>query len=233
MTALGSFEETRDIPIIIITGLGSTEDETKGLSFNAADYISKPFHTEIIKLRVRNQIKIVNQMREIRRLSTIDQLTHIPNRRGFDFQLAREWGRSIREKLPISILMLDVDKFKVYNDAFGHQQGDVVLQEVAKTITNSFGRTTDYGARWGGEEFVVLLPNTALEGAKEVAERIRTRIEDLSIPLANGDATGVTISIGVNSMVPEQGDELSEFIEIADKALYTAKKTGRNRVCHN
>ena len=229
---LSSFEETREIPVIIISGLSSVEDEKKGLALNAVDYISKPFDAEIVKLRIRNQIKIVNQMREIVRLSTTDQLTGIPNRRGFDNQIEREWARMIREKFPMSVLMLDVDKFKNYNDTYGHQHGDIVLQMVAKTMTQTYLRTTDYGARWGGEEFITILPNTNTEGAMDVAERIRTNIENLSIPLPDGESTRVTVSIGVNTHMPNSGDSIEEFIECSDNALYSAKQSGRNRVVH-
>jgi len=232
LAELNSFEETRDIPVIIVSGLSSAEDEKKGLASNAVDYISKPFDAEIVKLRIRNQIKIVNQMREIVRLSTTDQLTGVPNRRGFDNQMEREWARMIREKFPMSVLMLDVDKFKNYNDTYGHQQGDVVLQMVAKTMTQSYLRSTDYGARWGGEEFITILPNTNMEGAIDVAERVRTNIENLSIPLPNGETTRVTVSIGVNTVTPTTGDPIDEFIECSDNALYSAKQTGRNRVVH-
>ena len=232
LSELNSFEETREIPVIIISGLGSVEDEKKGLASNAVDYISKPFDAEIVKLRIRNQIKIINQMREIVRLSTTDQLTGVPNRRGFDNQIGREWARMIREKFPFSVLLLDVDKFKNYNDTYGHQQGDVVLQIVAKTMTQSYHRSTDYGARWGGEEFITILPNTNMEGAIDVAERIRANIENLSIPLPDGESTRVTVSIGVNTIIPTMRDSIDDFIECSDNALYSAKQTGRNKVVH-
>jgi len=231
LTALKKSEETRDIPVIFISGLSSIEDEEKGLAYDVVDYISKPFCAGIVKLRIRNQIKIVNQIRTIDLLSMTDQLTNIFNRRGFDNQLFKEWRRMIREKSSIGVLMLDVDKFKIYNDTYGHQQGDVVLKEVAKILTQSAWRPSDFAARWGGEEFIVLLPNTDLNGALDVAERIRRNIENTGIPCANGSITNVTISIGVNALTPAQNDSVLDFIAQADKALYTAKETGRNKVC--
>jgi len=233
LSALKDINETRDIPVIFITGLNSHEDEKKGLALEAVDYISKPFDKDIVRLRVRNHVRIVNQIRTINQLSLVDHLTNILNRRGFENQLSREWGRAIREKMPISVMLLDVDKFKTYNDTYGHQQGDTALFEVAASITRSFGRSTDYAARWGGEEFIVLLPSTELAGAFDVAERIRTSIESLVIPLSTGEETRITISIGVNTIIPTRGDNVDEFINLADKSLYTAKKTGRNRVCHH
>jgi diguanylate cyclase (GGDEF)-like protein len=231
ISVLKKTEETLGIPVIFVTGLGDEEYEEKGLGLGAADYISKPFSSAIVKLRVLNQIKIVNQIRTINSISITDQLTGIPNRRGFDRQINREWGRTIREGLPISILLIDVDKFKIYNDTYGHQQGDVALQTVAATIKSSLMRPADTAARWGGEEFAALLPNTDLAGALEVAGNIRENIERTAVPLVCGEATRVTASIGVNSLVPTLDSSLEDFIGQADKALYTAKETGRNRVC--
>ena len=232
ISALKSYEETRDIPVIFITGLSSSEDERIGLASHAADYINKPFNAEIVKFRVKNQINIVNQMRTINRLSVTDQLTDIPNRRGFDNRIKLEWGRSVREKLPISVLLLDVDKFKTYNDTYGHQQGDAVLVKIASSIKNSLFRPADFAARWGGEEFIVLLPNTGLNGALSVAENIRANVEREPVPLANGDVTNVTVSVGVSELTPGQNDSADVFIKAADAALYSAKESGRNRVCH-
>jgi diguanylate cyclase (GGDEF)-like protein len=223
-------EKTRDIPVVFITGLGSIEDEEKGLSHNAVDYISKPFSAVIVKLRIRNQIQIINQFRTINHLSMFDQLTNIPNRRSFDGRLRVEWNRAIREHMPISLLMIDVDKFKNYNDTYGHQQGDVVLQVVAKIFSQSAKRSGDIAARWGGEEFVVLLPNTLTPGALDIAEKIRMDIEAAVIPCTDGSTTKVTISIGVDTQTPAHGNSIDAFISNADKALYEAKAQGRNRV---
>ena len=231
LTTLKNSAETRKIPVIFITGLDSSEDEEKGLVLKAADYIGKPFRPAIVKLRVGNQIQIVNQMRTIERLSMIDQLTNIPNRRSFDNRLNMEWNRAIREKAPISLLMTDVDKFKVYNDTYGHQQGDTVLQTVAAVYSRTLKRSGDFAARWGGEEFVVLLPNSDKNGALMVAEQIRANVESEIIPIPDGGNTKVTISIGVNTLMPTSDSSLEGFVSGADTALYTAKETGRNRVC--
>ncbi|MDR0472542.1 MAG: diguanylate cyclase [Treponema sp.] len=225
--------KTQKIPIVFITGLGSSEDEEKGLSLEAADYISKPFSAMIVKLRVRNQIQMVNQLRTIERLSKIDQLTNIPNRRSFDERLHAEWNRSVREQQSISILILDVDKFKDFNDTYGHQNGDIALQTVAKILSRLSKRSSDFAARWGGEEFVILLPNTPLDAALDIAEKIRAAIENEEIPCvsnAGNTITKITASIGVNTQVPAQADSIDAFISSADKALYAAKEAGRNRV---
>jgi len=224
-------EETFRIPVIFITGLQAGEYEDKGVGFGAADYISKPFRPSIVKLRVYNQIQIVNYLNTINRISITDQLTGILNKRGFDNEINREWGRTIREGSPISILIIDVDEFKVYNDKYGHQQGDVALRKVATAINSSLMRSTDIAARRGGGKFVVLFPSTDVTGALEVAEKIRKCIELTEIPLSSGDATWVTASIGVNSLIPMSESILVDFIEQAEKVLYTAKKAGGNGVC--
>jgi len=228
---LKSNEKTRDIPVIFITGLDNAEDEKKGLSLGAADYISKPFNPAVVELRVLNQIKIVNQISLINKLSITDQLTGIPNRRSFDNQMEREWLRSAREKVPLSMMMIDVDSFKNYNDSFGHQQGDVALQTVATTMIKTLKRPADFVARWGGEEFAILLPNTATAGAVKIAEQIRKNVEQTPIPLLSGDITNATVSIGLHTMIPAKDSLQCELILHVDKALYAAKATGRNKVC--
>jgi diguanylate cyclase (GGDEF)-like protein len=175
---------------------------------------------------------MVNQLRTIARLSMIDQLTDIPNRRSFDNRLRAEWSRAIREKVPISILMMDVDKFKHYNDVYGHQQGDMALQAAAKIFTQSLKRSSDFAARWGGEEFAVLLPNTDAAGAGDIAEQIRINMEKAVILCTDGSSTKLTVSIGVNTQEPVQNNSADLFISRADGALYLAKEGGRNMVCH-
>jgi diguanylate cyclase (GGDEF)-like protein len=175
--------------------------------------------------------ELLRAARERERLIRIDQLTEIPNRRSFDERLPLEWGRASRTKTPISLLILDLDFFKDYNDNYGHLQGDKALQVVAQVFTQELKRSGDLVSRWGGEEFAVLLANTDFNGAQDVAERIRRRVEELKILLVDGSVSRVTISIGINSLVPTSNDVLEDFIRHADMALYTAKREGRNRVC--
>ncbi|MDR1754952.1 MAG: diguanylate cyclase [Eubacterium sp.] len=231
LTTLKEINETKHIPIIFITGLSSPEDEQKGLSYDAADYISKPFNSEIVKLRVRHQIRIVNQLRTIERLTLTDQLTDLPNRRSFDSRISLEWDRAIREKTPISVLIMDLDKFKQYNDAYGHQQGDLLLQSMAGVFKTVFKRSTDFVARWGGEEFLALLAGIGSEEAMQIAEQIRERVEAMQIPCpSTGKLTEITISIGVNTETPLPNSSIVDFIRRADESLYIAKQTGRNKV---
>jgi diguanylate cyclase (GGDEF)-like protein len=162
------------------------------------------------------------QRKMLERISLTDQLTKIPNRRNFDSRIETDWRIAIREGISISILMMDIDRFKTYNDTYGHQKGDVLLQAVAKAITQTINRPGDFAARWGGEEFVVLLPNTDMNGAVKIAQSIRANVEK---------GAKITISIGVNTLIPTKASSLDGFISAADDALYKAKEMGRNRVC--
>ena len=229
--ALQASDRTGEIPVIFITGLGESEEEETGLTMGARDYITKPFKVAIVKLRVRHQVQIINQLRMIKRLSMIDQLTGIPNRRSFDERLPMEWARAVRENLPISILLLDVDHFKNYNDTYGHLQGDVALHAIANIASRMFERPGDFFARWGGEEFAVLLPNTDVKGGLHIGEQVRKAVENAVIPNVDGTITRVTISVGVNVHTPRQGSSTDTFIAGADKALYAAKQAGRNQIC--
>lgn len=234
LSILQESEDTRSIPVIIITGLSSVKEEEKGFAMGAVDYITKPFHSSIVRARVKTQLRIIEQMRTIERLGLIDVLTNITNRRGFDNQITMEWGRAIREKSSISLLMIDIDRFKEFNDTYGHQQGDVILKAVAKILESTLKRPTDFIARWGGEEFAVLLPDAEIDGALKVAESIRENIEAAIFPSICGQTSlNVTVSIGAASMDPVIDSEISDFVGRADKALYAAKEAGRNRVCYD
>ena len=230
IAALKGSDRTRHIPVIFITGLDNPDDEEKGLSMGAADYISKPLSSVTVQLRVRNQIKILNYLRMIEQLSMTDQLTNLPNRRNFDERLRVEWNRAIRDKTSISILIIDLDDFKHYNDIYGHQQGDAALRALAKIFTCELKRSVDYVARWGGEEFVILLTNTDCNEALKIAEGLRISTENTPVLLTNGHTTKITISVGINTLMPTPNSSVDEFIHHADDALYTAKKRGRNKV---
>ena len=124
---------------------------------------------------------------------------------------------------------MDIDKFKVYNDTFGHHQGDIALRTFAETAANTLQRSTDFLARWGGEEFVILLPNTDSTGAAEVAENVRKAVEEVDVPTEDGEITKLTVSIGINSVIPDANTSSADFMNQADQALYKAKEQGRNR----
>jgi diguanylate cyclase (GGDEF)-like protein len=185
-----------------------------------------------LEILVEKRTAELNEQRKLLEyMSLTDQLTGLPNRRNFDMRLDIEWRIAIREKQSISFLMLDIDHFKSYNDRYGHQQGDEVLRWIAKTIEKTLKRPGDFVARWGGEEFAILLSNTNATGALKIAEDIRTNVEDMKVPLLDGTIVKLTVSIGLNTQAPENSP-LEAFISVADKELYRAKETGRNRVCY-
>jgi len=230
ITKLKDCDATINIPVIFITGLTDAADEERGFFLGAVDYIAKPFNKSIVKARVNTHIKIVDQMRTIERIGLIDSLTKVSNRRGFENRFNADWGRAVREKTPISYMIMDIDKFKNYNDTYGHHQGDAALRAFAETAVQTTNRPSDFVARWGGEEFVLLLANTDLEGAAGVAENVRKNAEAMEIPTEDGDITKITVSIGINSIIPDINTSSEDFMYKADQALYRAKEAGRNRV---
>ncbi|MGR3219023.1 MAG: sensor domain-containing diguanylate cyclase [Candidatus Anammoxibacter sp.] len=174
-----------------------------------------------------------NANKSLMRLSFVDGLTGVANRRRFDEMSNLEWKRGLRDGRPLSITMVDIDFFKAYNDAYGHQAGDECLKNVANTFKSVLTRETDTIARYGGEEFVTVLPNTDISGASSVAEEMRAGIESLCITHAESPVyKKVTVSVGVATMIPGQDFDLQTLIANADKALYEAKHNGRNQVCN-
>ena len=166
---------------------------------------------------------------KLEKLSHVDELTGLYNRRYFDTALEQEWKRMQRSRDRICLMMIDVDFFKLYNDTYGHLSGDICLQRIAKILHNGAGRSSDICARYGGEEFALILPSTDLPGGKAIAESICKNIEDKHIPHTTSSGT-VTVSIGVAAMVPTPGQSPQQLLRLADKALYRSKQSGRNRV---
>jgi diguanylate cyclase (GGDEF)-like protein/PAS domain S-box-containing protein len=165
----------------------------------------------------------------LEQLATRDGLTGLANRRCFDDTLHAEWARALRQKQPLSLLMVDVDNFKAYNDAHGHLGGDECLKRIATAVASEM-RVNDLVARYGGEEFAVILPNQSLKGAAIVAERIRRRVEQMQVPNRLAPTQHVTVSIGAATALAGPGNHASELVQIADAALYRAKHLGRNRI---
>lgn len=223
-------DNQKDIPVIFITVLDSAEDEEKAFQLGAVDFITKPFHPSIVKLRVKNQINLIEQKQMLEEMAGIDGLTGINNRRSFDTIYQKEWQKILRYKDPLSLIMIDVDFFKNYNDFYGHGAGDAVLKEIAKAIKNQLNRPEDMVARYGGEEFVVVLPRTEKNGAMQKAEKIRKAVESLAITHEKSDcADVVTISLGGVTHEKEDGNP-EAFLKQSDEMLYKAKSEGRNRV---
>lgn len=230
--ALKRDDATRHIPVIFITALDSAADEELGLDLGAVDYIAKPFHPPIARVRVRNHLQIVHQRRLLEQIAALDGLTGIPNRRRFDEALAQEWSRCQRSGLPLSLIVADVDQFKQYNDTLGHAAGDRVLQDVAAALRQAARRPGDLAARYGGEEFVLLLPETDAPQAQQLADELLQRMAARKLPHPSASAAPcVTLSLGGITTIPASSVVAPDFFERADAALYQAKAQGRNRWC--
>ncbi|MBT3915898.1 MAG: diguanylate cyclase [Rhodospirillaceae bacterium] len=224
--------ETAAIPIIFLTAKNESTDEAMGLELGAIDYITKPIVPQIIKARVKNHLTQKRQRDELENLSAIDALTGIANRRRLDEYLENEWRRAARNKYSVSLMMIDIDHFKNFNDTYGHQAGDDCLRDVAKTIANCPQRPSDLVARYGGEEFCVVLPDTPEDSARDLAERVRANVENLAIKHSGSpDFSVVTVSVGVATAAPSDKEtNFDGLIKIADEQLYHAKESGRNQV---
>jgi diguanylate cyclase (GGDEF)-like protein len=238
------------VPILYVTGHTDAATEALALSCGAIDFITKPPHIEVVKARVKNYLSLKHQSDQLRSLSMMDGLTGIANRRALDKALLQEWRRACRNRNPMTLLMIDVDHFKAYNDTHGHLVGDACLKAIATTLARAVNRPGDLVARYGGEEFVLLLPDCPQEKGEGIAEQVRADVESLRVvdeearPLPS-----VTISIGLANgeqlcarathcwrqhesavAYPDCGVEPKMLLMAADRALYQAKERGRNRV---
>jgi diguanylate cyclase (GGDEF)-like protein/PAS domain S-box-containing protein len=203
----------------------------KTMLLNARKIYREMNNVEMILLAIEDITEGKKVEEKLKRIASLDGLTGIPNRRHFDNTINLEWRRAMRSAKPISLIIVDVDYFKNYNDIHGHLVGDSCLQKIARTIKDSIRRAGNFAARYGGEEFVVILPDTDADGAYLFAESLRQKIENLNIEHKNSKiGKNVTVSLGVSTAAPKKGGTLDELISLADKALYKAKQEGRNRV---
>lgn len=220
---------TQSIPIIFITAMGEVENEAMGFALGAVDYIAKPFNSAVVKARVGVHMKLKRNGDMLENLASMDSLTEVPNRRAFDQTRKQEWARSLRDGLPISFVMIDIDMFKQYNDNYGHGAGDECLTRIAKTLNGCVQRPGDLLARYGGEEFAAILINTPEEGALRMAEVFHAAVAALQIPHAfSATAPHVTVSIGIATAIPSPSLTADILSEAADNMLYQAKNAGRN-----
>ncbi|MEH1809630.1 PleD family two-component system response regulator [Nostoc sp.] len=240
-TQLELLDCNKHTPILMITGLDDQESVDRAFTVGAIDFVTKPIHWAVLRQRVKRliqqsqlqqKLEAVNQ--ELQRLVTIDGLTQIANRRRFEEYFSQEWQLLKREQRPLSLILCDVDFFKLYNDTYGHRVGDRCLQKIAQAIKDMIKRPGDLVARYGGEEFAVILPNTDTKGATHVADEICHAIRGLAIPHQNSQVSPyVTISVGFTTEIPQPDSDLEEMIATADRALYKAKAAGRDRFVQN
>ncbi|MBN3924063.1 PleD family two-component system response regulator [Nostoc sp. NMS4] len=229
------------IPVLMITGLEDQESVDRAFAVGAMDYVTKPIHWPVLRQRVKRLIQQSQLQQdleamnlELQRLVTIDGLTQVANRRRFEEYFSQEWQRLKREQRPLSLILCDVDFFKLYNDTYGHRVGDRCLQKIAQAIKDIIKRPGDLVARYGGEEFTVILPNTDTMGATYVADKICHAVRALAIPHQKSQVSSyVTISVGFTTEIPQPDYDLEEMIAAADRALYEAKAAGRDRFVQN
>ena len=245
-------ERLRNIPIIIVTAKSDTNNLQLAFAAGAIDFLTKPFNKVELLVRLRSILKLKHEMdrrrarekelqevtrlleeanRTLYRLSSLDGLTGIHNRRRLDEFLAVEWNRAIEDGTPLSLIMADIDAFKAYNDTYGHLSGDDCLIQVANVLTRTLYRPCDIVARYGGEEFVAVLPKTTTEGAVVVAERMRAGIQALGIKHEKSTiCDSLTISVGIATYFPGQVSTATELMSAADCAMFQAKRAGGNSV---
>jgi diguanylate cyclase (GGDEF)-like protein len=247
---------TQHIPVIFTTALADTNHKIRGFEVGAVDYITKPFDRREVLARIRTHLRLQTLQHQLRqqneqlqaeirerqrveyqlqqanaqleRLVIIDPLTQLANRRRFSEYLQASWDRLRREQQPLSLLLCDVDRFKLYNDTYGHPQGDQCLRQIARAIKCAIRRPADLAARYGGEEFAVILPNTAREGAGEVARSVQTQVSALRLVHGHAPTGWVTLSIGVATTIPTGDVSVDTLVVQADQLLYAAKAQGRN-----
>ncbi|MBU0748758.1 MAG: diguanylate cyclase [Gammaproteobacteria bacterium] len=248
LEAMRSKSTLEDIPAIFITSDSSQGMEEEGLAKGAADFIAKPFHPAIVAARVKTQLRLKLALDKLRQLSSTDALTGVANRRALDETLLQECKRAQRSKNPLSLLLLDVDHFKTFNDTYGHGAGDKALVAVANAMLEATNRPADLVARYGGEEFSVVLPGTGESGALAVATKLAQKIREKQVPHSGSLSGLLTVSIGIASFDPNSSewdestesfrgnasgaaahDVASALLEAADQALYSAKQTGRSK----
>ncbi len=213
-----------DIPVIMVTALSDVDDLVRGFDAGAEDFVTKPFNFDALMARVRSQLRRKRQYERIVEEALVDPLTCAFNRRYFDAHAPRMAARCRAARNPVAVLMIDVDNLKQINDARGHSAGDRVLKEVVDRFTSAL-RPSDLVARMGGDEFVVVMPETDQDAALQIAERLRSRIGDTPV-----EGVAVTVSVGAAASRPDEEEELDATLQRADAALYEAKRAGGNRV---
>lgn len=220
-----------DIPVIFTTGLGDTDHEMRGLSLGAIDYVTKPIQPAILRARVGNHVELKRLRDQLASMAVTDALTGLSNRRQMERALQTEASRLARTGDWLTVIMIDIDFFKQFNDTYGHPAGDRCIMMVGAALTRAVKRASDLPARYGGEEFACILPGADPQGAALVAQEISLHVQSLNIPHERSQISPfITVSIGVASArcLPDMSPEL--WLKQADLQLYKSKQEGRNRV---
>ncbi|MED5524920.1 diguanylate cyclase [Gallaecimonas pentaromativorans] len=229
---LKSDPQSAQIPVIFVTAQRSEADEVMGFELGAVDFITKPINPVIVKARVATHMALKRQNDLLRSIAMLDGLTGVANRRKFDEELVRLWRQCQRDNAPLSLIMLDVDYFKLYNDSYGHQAGDDCLRKLAELFRHTLQRPQDLLARIGGEEFACILPWTEAKGALTIANRIKEAVRQQALEhRASPLGQMVTVSMGVVTQVPGAAGRIAALMELADLALYRQKANGRDGIC--
>ncbi len=229
-------ERTKNIPVIFISSRGEMEDETKGLELGAVDYIIKPFSMPIVNARIKTHLSLKMKNDMLESLVSIDRVTDIPNRRKFDELLDREWYRTRRAAQPISLILMDIDFFKNFNDNYGYADGNACLKNVAQVLENTINRPADFIARYSSYKFAAALPETNSDSAVAVGGMIQADVKNMNIPHSFSQVSDkVTLSLGVATIIPSKDTSKTssspdDLIKAADSALCKAKEHGRNQI---
>lgn len=230
--ALKEDPETANIPVIFVTAQDKPEDELAGLELGAVDYFKKPFSLPLVRIRVRKQIELKRKTELLEELALVDGLTGVANRRQFDNKLLQAISYVDRNHRGLSLLLIDIDFFKQYNDTYGHVKGDYALKLVAKSLMHGVTRPLDFVARYGGEEFAVILLDATPKEGEALAQKLRVAVENKNIVDEASELGHITISVGVSHVVAAHENKINPaaLIENADVSLYAAKQAGRNSV---
>lgn len=222
---------TRTIPVVCMSVVSGPGDEVAAFNAGAADFIKKPLVPEIVEARVRHLLQWQREAATLRQMVNIDGLTGVFNRRYFDERLAEEWKRQRRNGGWLTVAMVDIDKFKDFNDHFGHLEGDDCLIKVAQCLAKMVRRPADLFARYGGEEFVFILPHVSPDDGKVFGQKVCDTVRAMGCPHAPALRKDLTVSVGLASTLPQDPDTCHKLLARADKALYQAKASGRDRHC--
>jgi diguanylate cyclase (GGDEF)-like protein len=227
---LKKMQETEDAAIIFVTAHNDENTEVAALEAGAVDYISKPYVAQVVRARVKTHLTLKKQSSELQELANRDGLTGVFSRRYFEYQARIEINRHARQCAPLSIVLMDIDFFKPYNDHYGHLKGDQCLKAIANTLQHNSRRPGEFVARYGGEEFAAVLPNTNFREAEKYGRWICERVRSLAIPHEHTETTDyVSISAGLITITPDPNTALDTLVNEADKALYQAKRNGRDQ----